>query len=412
MNRRRTVITGVGWVTSLGLSVDEVWNDLTHGRSGIGPLTHFNTEGYLTRFGGEIEPWTGGPNLDKRLTKRMDRFAQFSLNASIDAANDAGIDFSNEDPWRCGAIIGTGVGGMDEFAEGHRKLLEKGPDRVSPFLVPKLMCNAAAGNVSIHYHIKGPSYAIATACASGANAIGEAERAIRYGTADVMFAGGSEAALSPLGLASFVALKALSSRNDEPEKASRPFDKERDGFILSDGAGVVLLEEMEHAKARGARIYAEVRGYGQCADGMHITAPDEQGAGAAHAMELALKDAGIDTADVDYINAHATSTQLGDLSENRAICSLFGAHAPKTPISATKSMTGHPLGAAGGIEAIICAKAIQTGVIPPTINLDDPDDECKLDYVPNTAREAKVKVALSNSFGFGGHNVGLVFAAV
>ncbi len=407
MSKRRVVITGLGWVTSLGLSVPAVWADLLAGRSGIRPITRFDTTAYSTKFGGQVADWTGG-NLDKREAKRLDRFAQFALNACIDAVNDAGIDFDKEDRWRCGAIVGSGVGGIEEFAEGHQKLLEKGPSRVSPFMVPKLMCNAGSGNISIHYHIHGPNSAIATACASAAHAIGEAANSIRYDTTDIMLSGGSEAALTPLGLACFIALRALSERNDAPAQASRPFDRDRDGFILSEGAGIVVLEEYEHARKRGARIYAEVLGYGQSADGSHITSPDEEGRGAAHAMESALRNAGLNVEQIDYINAHGTSTPQGDLAETRAVKRLFGAQAYKVPMSSTKSMTGHLLGASGGIEAIITAKALETGAIPPTINLDHPGDECDLDYVPNTARQKPLKAAMSNSFGFGGHNVSLV----
>ena len=408
MERRRVVVTGLGWVTSLGMSVDTVWGELLAGTSGIKTITKFDTSRHATKFGGEVTDWAPR-HLEKRVAKRLDRFAQYALEAAIDAAEDAGLDFSKEDTWRCGSIVGSGVGGIEEFAEGHVKLLEKGPERVSPFMVPKLMCNAASGNISIHYHLRGPNSAVASACASAAHAIGDAANSIRYHAADVMLTGGSEAALTPLGLASFIALKALSERNDDVEAASRPFDKDRDGFILAEGAGIIVLEELERARARGARIYAEFLGYGQSADGTHITAPDEQGRGAAYAMEAALRDAGANVSDVDYINAHGTSTPLGDIAETRAVKRLFGDEARKVQVSSTKSMTGHLLGASGGVEAIITAKAIQTGMIPPTINLQTPDEECDLDYVPNTARESEVKVAMSNSFGFGGHNVSLVF---
>lgn len=402
----------MGWVTSLGTDVAKVFDDLCAGKSGITNITRFDTSEYSTRFGGECAYWTGGDNIDKRESKRLDRFAQFALNAAIDAVNDSGLDFSRENPWRAGSIVGSGVGGIEEFAVGHQKLLEKGPSRVSPFMVPRLMCNAASGNISIFYKLHGPNSAVASACASAAHAIGDAANIIRHNGADIMITGGSEAAVTPLGLACFTALRALSSRNDNPQGASRPFDADRDGFILSEGAGIVVLEEYEHAKARGAKIYAEVLGYGQSADGSHITAPDEQGRGAAFAMEAALKDAGRNTTDVDYINAHGTSTPLGDAAETRAMKRLFQDQAYKIPVSSTKSMTGHLLGASGGIEAIIAAKTIQTGIIPPTINYDTPDPECDLDYVPNTAREVKVQVAMSNSFGFGGHNVALVLGKV
>jgi 3-oxoacyl-[acyl-carrier-protein] synthase II len=408
MHDRRVAITGLGWVTSLGTSVPEVWDKLLAGQSGIRTITKFDTEEYTSKFGGEISPWEGGPHIDKREAKRIDRFAQFALNAAIDAVNDAGLDFEQENPYRCGAIIGTGIGGIEEFASGHKKMLEKGPSRISPFVVPKLMCNAGSGNVSIYYGLKGPNSAVATACASAAHAIGEAAECIRHNGADVMIAGGSEAALTPLGLACFMALKALSQRNEDPEAASRPFDEERDGFILAEGSGLIVLEEMEHAKARGAEIYGELMGFGQSADGSHITAPDEEGRGAAYAMQTAIADAGINPQQVDYINAHGTSTQLGDLAETRAIKRLFNGESPKLAVSSTKSMTGHLLGASGGIEAVITTLAMHHGQLPPTINLEKPGEGCDLDYVPNEARETKVNYAMSNSFGFGGHNVALV----
>jgi len=414
-SRRRVVITGLGWVTSLGLSVSSVWEDLLAGKSGISRITKFDTTEYPSKIGGEVSHWEGGPHLDRRDAKRLDRFAQFAMSASIDAVADSGIDFNNEDTWRCGAIIGSGVGGIEEFAEGHEKMLTKGPTRVSPFMVPKLMCNAGSGNVAIHFHLHGPNSAITTACASAAHAIGEAAAAIRHDVADIMITGGSEAALTPLGLACFVALRALSTRNDDPTHASRPFDKDRDGFLLAEGAGILVLEEYEHAKKRGARIYAEVLGYGQSADGSHITAPDEEGKGAAFAMDRSMKDAGLNLDQLSYINAHGTSTGLGDKAETRAMKRLFGDTIYKIPVSSTKSMTGHLLGASGGIEAIIAAKSIQTNMLCPTINLDNPDDECDLDYTPNTAREIGgegVKYAMSNSFGFGGHNVALVFGKI
>ena len=415
MSQRRVAITGLGWVTSLGNSVDKVWGQLLAGTSGIRPISRFDTTDYTTTFGGEISGWDGPANLEpverKRAVKKLDRFAQFALNASIDAVEDAGLDFSTENPWRCGSIIGSGVGGMEEFAEGHRRLLEKGPSRVSPFMVPKLMCNAGAGNVSIHYGIRGPNSAVTTACASAGHSILEAAETIRHDAADIMISGGSEAALTPLGTACFIALKALSKRNDEPTLASRPWDADRDGFVLSEGAGIVVLEEMEHAKARGAKIYGEMLGAGQSADGSHITAPLEDGAGAAYAMSAALKDAGKNPEDISYINAHGTSTGLGDLAETHAVKRVFGADT-KVPVSSTKSMLGHSLGAAGGIEAVICAKVIETGMVPPTINLDNPSEGCDLDYVPHTARQVEIQSVMSNSFGFGGHNVSLLMGRV
>ncbi|MEM6504553.1 MAG: beta-ketoacyl-ACP synthase II, partial [Planctomycetota bacterium] len=312
MSKRRVVITGLGWVTSLGTDVNEVYNQLLAGTSGIRPITRFDTTDYATKFGGQVMDWDGPTNFEpierKKYAKKLDRFAQFALNASIDAVKDSGLDFEKEDAWRCGSIIGSGVGGMEEFAEGHQKLLEKGPSRVSPFMVPKLMCNAAAGNVSIHYGLRGPNSAATTACASAGHAILSASEAIRHDVADVMITGGSEAALTPLGTACFIALKALSKRNDEPKKASRPWDQDRDGFVLAEGAGIVVIEEYEHAKARGAKIYGELLGAGQSADGSHITAPLEDGAGAAYAMQASLDDAGVNASDIGYINAHGTST--------------------------------------------------------------------------------------------------------
>jgi 3-oxoacyl-[acyl-carrier-protein] synthase II len=408
MSDRRVVITGMGWVTSLGDSVDGVWDKLINGQSGIGPITRFDTERFASKIGGQVAIDWLPSHLERRELKRVDRFTAYALNAAIDAVNDSGLDFQKEDLWRCGSIIGTGIGGIEEFEAGSMKLITKGPDRVSPFTIPKLMCNAAAGNVSIRYGLKGPNSSIASACASAAHAIGEAAHSIRHGVSDIMITGGSEAAVTPLGVAAFIALKALSRRNDEPAKASRPFDADRDGFVLSEGAGIITLEEYEHAKARGANIYAEVLGFGQTADASHITAPDEQGRGAAKAMEIAIKDAGARLEDIQYINAHGTSTGLGDIAETKAVNRLFKDHAKKLAVSSTKSMTGHMLGASGGVEAIITAKTIMSGIIPPTINLDNPDDACDLDYVPHTARQTPVKIAMSNSFGFGGHNVSLL----
>ncbi len=415
MSKRRVVVTGLGWVTSLGNDVHDVWAKLVAGTPGIGPITRFDTADFPVKFGGQVQDWSGPPQIDAtertKLNKKMDRFAQFALSAAIDAVRDAGLDFSEENPWKCGSIIGSGVGGIEEFAEGHEKMLAKGPSRVSPFMVPKLMCNAGAGNVSIHFGIKGPNSAVATACASAAHSIGEAGECIAHGSADIMIAGGAEAALTPLGAACFIALKALSRRNDAPEKASRPFDKDRDGFVLAEGAGIVVLEEYEHAKARGAKIYGELKGFGQSADGSHITAPIENGEGASYAMDMALEDAGLSPTDIHYINAHGTSTPLGDLAETRAIQRSFG-NDTNIPVSSTKSMLGHSLGATGGIEAVILAKTLETQTLAPTINLDHPGQGCTLDYVPNVARSAKVTHAMSNSFGFGGHNVSLILSKI
>ncbi len=334
------------------------------------------------------------------------------MAASISAVKDAGLDFDKEDRFRSGVIIGSGIGGIETIEEQNKVLISRGVSRVSPFTVPRLMANAGSGNVSIHFHLHGPNTTVATACATGANAIGDAGRLIQLDLADVMVAGGSEAALCELGMASFCAARALSTRNDDPTHACRPWDKDRDGFIMSEGAGVVILEEFEHARKRGARIYAELIGYGMSGDGYHITAPEPEGIGATQSMRLALKDAGINAEQVDYINAHGTSTQLGDLAETRAVKAAFGAHARKLAISSTKSVLGHLLGASGGVEAVLTSLVVNRNLLPPTINLDDPDPECDLDYVPHKARDRRVEYAMSNSFGFGGHNASLLFKKV
>lgn len=407
---RRVVVTGMGVVTSMGETVDEMWENLCAGRSGIGPITRWDASKFPTRFGGECTQFDVVKyGVDVREAKRLDRFGQFAIAASRSAVNDAGIDFSTEEPYRCGVIIGSGIGGIETLQEQNTILLERGVGRVSPFTVPRLMVNAASGNVSIIFGLKGPSTAVATACATGSNAIGDAARLIQQNHADVMIAGGSEAALCSLGMASFCAARALSTRNDEPQRASRPFDRNRDGFVMSEGAGVVLLEELEHARARGARIYAELVGYGMTADAHHITAPDEQGTGASMAMNDALRDAKVNPDEVAYINAHGTSTPLGDIAETKAVKRSFGAHARKLAISSTKAAIGHLLGASGGVEAVATCMAVHRNLIPPTINLEEPDPECDLDYVPNRARDMNVLYAMSNSFGFGGHNASLLF---
>ncbi|MEM6749442.1 MAG: beta-ketoacyl-ACP synthase II [Planctomycetota bacterium] len=408
MPERRVVITGLGWVTSLGTSVPEVFERLCQGHSGIKPITRFDANAHGVTFGGECTDFTPEPQVDHRTAKKLDRFSQLAVCAAVDAVDNAKLDFEQEDPFRCGAIIGSGVGGIEEFAEGHAKMLDKGPTRISPFMVPKLMCNAAPGNVAIRFGLKGPNYATTSACASAGHAIGAAYDQIRAGHADVIVTGGAEAALTPLGLATFVVLKALSKRNDDPEKASRPFDQDRDGFVLAEGAGIVILESLEHAQARGAQPVAEMLGWGQSNDGHHITAPLEHGEGAAAAMTAALNHSGLQPADIDYINAHGTSTGLGDLAETRAVRSVFGQDAP--PTSSTKSMLGHLLGASGGVETIICTQALQTGLCPPTINHENPGEGCDLDYLPNQARQVNPRVVLNNSFGFGGHNTSLAFA--
>jgi 3-oxoacyl-[acyl-carrier-protein] synthase II len=411
--KRRVVITGLGVVTSLGETVDEMWENVCAGKSGISPISRWDASKYPTRFGGECAKFDLTKyGLDTREVKRLDRFGQFGIAAAISAVKDSGLDFTTEDAYRCGVIIGSGIGGIETLEEQNKILVSRGVSRVSPFTVPRLMVNAASGNVSILFKIKGPNTAVATACATGSNAIGDAGRFIQHDMADIMIAGGSEAALCELGVGSFCAARALSTRNDAPEKASRPWDKDRDGFVMGEGAGVVILEEYEHAKKRGARIYAELSGYGMSGDANHITAPCEDGSGAAMAMKFALKDAGIAPDQVDYINAHGTSTPLGDIAETKAVKSTYGDHAKKLAISSTKSQLGHLLGASGGVEAVITAMAIARNLIPPTINLDSPDPECDLDYVPHKARDKKVTVAMSNSFGFGGHNATLVMRKV
>ena len=411
--KRRAAVTGLGVVTSLGRKIDVFWERVVRGDSGVGPITLFDVAGYRVQFGGEV-PWQpeGEDIANPKELKRLDRFTQFALASAKDAVADSGIDFSREDPFRCGVVIGSGIGGLWEFEIQEERLLHKGIDKVSPFTIPKLMVNSASGHVSSLYGIKGPNFAVATACASAGNSIGSALRAIQYGDADVMIAGGSEAALTPIGLAGFQNMRALSFRTDEPQRASRPFDMDRDGFVLAEGAGVVVLEELEHARSRGARIYAELCGYGASGDAGHITQPDDEGRGAARAMAMALADAALDPAAVHYINAHGTSTPLGDKAETRAMKRVFGDHARRLAISSTKSQLGHTLGASGGIELVVCALTMDRGVITPTINLDQPDPECDLDYTPKIAREARVDVAMSNSFGFGGHNASLVLARV
>ena len=410
---RRVVITGLGVITSLGEVVDQLWDSVCAGKSGIGAITRWDTTKYPTRFGGECTSFDVTKyGVDVREARRLDRFGQFGLAASVNAVNDAGIDFTKEDTYRGGVIIGSGIGGIETLEEQNKILVQQGVRRVSPFTVPRLMVNAASGNVSIRFRIKGPNTAVATACATGANAIGDAMRYIQHDMADIMIAGGSEAALCELGMSSFIAARALSTRNEEPEKASRPWDKDRDGFVMGEGAGVVVLEEYEHAKARGAKIYAELAGYGMSADAHHITAPAEDGAGAAMAMKLALRDAKINGDQVHYINAHGTSTPLGDLAETKAVKSTFGEHAYKLAISSTKSQLGHLLGASGGVEAVITAMSISRNLIPPTINLDNPDPDCDLDFVPHKARDHKVEFAMSNSFGFGGHNASLLMRKI
>ena len=405
---RRVVITGMGVVTGLGHELERFWTGLCEGKSGVGPLTLFDTTHFKVHFGGQVRDFEPDALFGSKDARRLDRFAQFAMSASQSAVEDSGIDFSRYEPWRCGVFIGSGIGGLNEFESQHRTLLEKGPSKISPFTIPKLMVNAGSGQVSIKYGLKGPTSAVATACASATNAMGDAFKLIQAGVADIMVTGGSEAAITPMGLGGFAALRALSTRNDDPERASRPFDKERDGFVLAEGAGILIFEEESVARARGARIYAEVLGYGMSADGSHITAPDEEGRGAARAMHMCLMDGRCDADSVGYINAHGTSTELGDLAETKAMKSVFGSHAKKLQISSTKSQLGHLLGASGGVELIASSLAIHTEVLPPTINLDHPDENCDLDYIPNIARSSRVDRVMSNSFGFGGHNASLL----
>lgn len=410
MTIRRVVITGLGCITALGESVDGVFESLCEGKSGISNIDSFDVSEYPVRIGGQIRDFEVTRYIDQRESKRMDRFTQFAVAAAMQAVDDSGLDISKEDLTRIGVIVGTGIGGLGEIEEQHKRLLKKGPRKVSPFCVPRLMSNAASGNIAIQYGLQGPNIAVTSACASGSHAIGEAFCNIVSGRSDILITGGSEAALTPIGLASFCAAKSLSTRNDDPQRASRPFDRDRDGFVLSEGAGILVLEEYEHANSRGAKIYAEFLGYGATDDGYHITAPLPDGGGAARAMKLALIDAGIEKEKVNYINAHGTSTELNDIAESAAIRSVFAEHAYKLAVSSTKSQLGHLLGASGAVELLICCKAIAESTIPPTINLDNPDERCdlKMDFVPNHARQVKIEVAMSNSLGFGGHNACLV----
>ncbi len=412
MTKRRVVLTGLGTVNPLGHTTGQFWQNLIDCRSGIRRIQRFDASDYTSQIGGEVLDWEAVPYddvIDARENKRMDRFAQFAVASAIEAVRHSGLDFEQTDRNRCGVLVGSGIGGLQELETQHVRLIEKGPRFVSPFTVPKLMGNAASGNISIVWKLRGPNMATVTACASGGNSIGEALRIIQQGGADVMLTGGSEAAVTHIGLASFCALKALSTRNDDPPAASRPWDKDRDGFLLSEGAGVVVLEELEHARARGADILAELIGYGASGDGYHISAPEPSGEGAALAMQRAMEDAEMNPADIEYINAHGTSTSLGDIGETVAIKKAFGEDVAKgLMVSSTKSSTGHLLGASGGVETIACVQALRTGVVPATLNLENPDEGCDLDYVPRTPREKPVKVALTNSFGFGGHNACLV----
>jgi 3-oxoacyl-[acyl-carrier-protein] synthase II len=408
---RRVVVTGLGAVTNIGADVPSTWDAMINGRSGIGPITAFpQDDQWVVRIAGEIHNWNPSAVLEHNELKRMDRFCALAMCAAEEAAGDCGIDLKQGDPYRRGVVIGSGIGGILTIEEGHAKLIKTGPRKISPFTVPRLMVNAAAGNVSIRHNLRGVNSATATACATGAHAIGHAFQFIQRGEADVIFAGGSEASISPLCVGSFAAMKALSTRNDDPTRASRPFDRDRDGFVLAEGAAVLILEELEHAKGRGAKIYAEVMGFGSSGDASHIAAPDPEGTGARWAMGNALKEAGLNLEQVGYINAHGTSTPLGDAAEVAAVKSMFGPHAKKLAMSSTKSMTGHTLGAAGGIESVAVVLAVHHGVMPPTTNLEHTDEGFDLNFVPNQAQQqSNLRYALNNSFGFGGHNVSLCF---
>ena len=404
-------MTGLGVVTPLGCELDDVWDALCRGESGVGTVERFDCRDFKVRFGGEIRQFdaTRYLQIDARDLRRADRFSQFAMVAAEKAVGQAGIDFSIGDPYRYGVLVGSGIGGLDEIELQHSVLFDRGPDRISPFMIPKLIINAASGNLSVRWKLRGPNTSVCTACASGTNAIGDAFRMIQCGMADVMLTGGTEAALTPMGIAGFARMGALSVRNDAPQEASRPFDVDRDGFVLSEGAGILVLEELEFARRRGARILAEVCGYGLSSDATHLTSPDPQGTGAARAIQAAINDAGLKPDDIDYINAHGTSTPLGDVAETNAIRTVFGQHADALAVSSTKSQLGHLLGASGGVESAFCVLALERQVVPPTINLDHPDPACDLDYVPHEPRRMRIRCAMKNSFGFGGHNACLVF---
>jgi 3-oxoacyl-[acyl-carrier-protein] synthase II len=407
----RVFVTGTGVVSPLGNSTELFWENLIAGRSGAGPITRFDTSGYTTHFACEVKDFSYEGILDRKDAKRMDRFVQYAVVATHEALKNSGLDLESTDRTRVGVIIGSGIGGMETFEEQHSNLVHKGPGRVSPFFIPMMIVDMAAGQISIQFGLKGPNFATVSACASGAHAIGEALRLIRAGDADVIVAGGSEATITPMALAGFGSARALSTRNDDPQRASRPFDTDRDGFVIGEGAAVLVLESEEHARRRGATLLSELCGYGASGDAYHMTAPCVDGEGAARAMQRALDDARLPKDSVQHVNAHGTSTPAGDPAEVAAIKSVFGEHARRLMVSSTKSMTGHLLGAAGGIEAVAVALTLARGIIPPTINLERPDPTCDLDFVPAQARTQRVKAALSNSFGFGGHNVTLALKA-
>lgn len=405
MNKRRVVITGMGAITPLGKNLSESWQNLLNGKSGAAPITIFDASGFATRFAAEVKNYDPLQYFDRKDEKKLDRYTQFAIIAADEAIQATGLDLEKEDRNRIGVIVGSGIGGMLSFETEHSKLLERGPRRVSPHFIPMMIGDIAAGHISMKYNLKGPNYSTVSACATSGHSVGSAFRAIQYGDADLMVCGGSEASITPMGVAGFNAMKAISVRNDNPAVASRPFDKERDGFVMGEGAGILVLEELERALARGATIYGEMKGIGFTADAYHVTQPAPGGEGAIRAMRLAMEDADYGIEEIDYINAHGTSTQFNDKNETEAIKTLFGDRAYQIQISSTKSMTGHLLGAAGGVETIISALTVQNGHIAPTINYEHKDESCDLNYVPNKAIEKQVNVALSNSFGFGGHNV-------
>lgn len=405
--KRRVVITGLGIVSALGSKLEECWRRLVGAESGIRPLTLFDTSDLKVTFGGEVAGFDPTGYIEHKELNRVDRFAQYAIVAGTDAIRDAALDFSG-DTRRYGVVLGSGIGGLETCEEQVVKLNAKGPSRVSPMTIPRLMLNAGGGNLAIIHGLRGPNYSIATACASATNAMGNAFDHVRSGMCDLVVTGGAEAAITRIGMSAFSNMRALSTRNEEPQRASRPFDKDRDGFVFADGAGLLVFEELEHARKRGARIYCEVVGFGTTCDAGHITQPDEHGTGAAGAMRMALEDAAINPERVDYINAHGTSTPLGDIAETKAIKAVFGPAANKLSISSTKSQLGHSLGASGGIELVVTVMALTESLIPPTINLDEPDPECDLDYTPNQSRERRIDYAMSNSFGFGGHNASIL----
>ncbi|MSR59613.1 MAG: beta-ketoacyl-[acyl-carrier-protein] synthase II [Planctomycetaceae bacterium] len=408
---RRVVVTGMSVVTALGCEIPEFWDNLCAGKSGVSRVQRFDCSEFKVQFGGELKDFDSTDCLPPREVKRFDRFVQFAMYGAFKAIRQSGMDFAQGDAFRYGVVTGSGIGGLHEIEEQHSTLCDRGPNRVSPFMIPKLMVNAASGNISVFWKLRGPNSAIATACASASNAIGDAFELIQNDRADVMVTGGSEAAITPMGLSGFARMGALSTRNNDPQRASRPFDRDRDGFVMAEGAGMIVLEEYEHAKRRGAPILAEMLGYGMSADGNHMTAPDPEGRGAARAMEFALQDAGLNAADIDYINAHGTSTPLGDKAETIAIKTVFNSHARQVAVSSTKSQLGHLLGASGGVECVVAVLSLLNQTMPPTINLENPDPDCDLDYVPNEARQRKLRHVMSNSFGFGGHNACLILRA-